>query len=128
MRHFGQHMVDDHTKARGADARPLLEGDDGATALDAKHQAAMQKMSRARAEFDKEYAKMMVADHKKTVGEFQKDAGRGADPDIRRSAAAQLPALQGHLQMAQRLNDKIMLRKSGHLKTITKLRRRHDQH
>ncbi|HEX8188389.1 MAG TPA: DUF4142 domain-containing protein [Pyrinomonadaceae bacterium] len=119
VRQFGQRMVDDHTKANEELMRIVSpKGMTPPAMLDAKHQAAMQKMSALSGEkFDREYAKMMVGDHKKTVGEFQKEAGRGADPDLKAFAAAQLPALQEHLRMAQRLNDKMMLRKSGNLKS-----------
>ena len=120
VRQFGRRMVDDHTKAN--EQLTQLASSKGMTlpaALDAKHQAAMQKMSGMSGEkFDREYARMMVADHKKTVGEFQKEAQRGADPELKAFAAAQLPALQEHLRMAQRLNDKLMLRRSGNLKTV----------
>lgn len=117
VRQFGQRMVDDHTRANEELMRVASsKGMTPPTALDAKHQAAMRKLSALSGErFDREYAKMMVGDHKKTVGEFQKEAGRGADPDIKAFAAAQLPALQEHLRMAQRLNDKLALRRSGNL-------------
>ncbi|MET0625853.1 MAG: DUF4142 domain-containing protein [Pyrinomonadaceae bacterium] len=118
VRQFGQRMIDDHTRANEELMRIVSpKGMQPPATLDAKHQAAMQKMSALSGErFDREYAKMMVGDHKKTVSEFQKEADRGADAEIKAFAAAQLPALQEHLRMAQRLNDKMALRKSGHLK------------
>lgn len=118
VRQFGRRMIDDHTRANEELMRiASTKGMQPPAALDAKHQAAMRKMSALSGErFDREYAKMMVGDHRKAVGEFQKEADRGADAEIKAFAAAQLPALQEHLRMAQRLNDKIALRKSGHLK------------
>lgn len=118
VRQFGQRMVDDHSKANEELMRVASsKGMTPPTTLDAKHQAAMQKLSALSGEkFDKEYVKMMVGDHKKDVSEFQKEASRGADPDIKAFAASTLPTLQGYLQMIQRINDKIMLRKSGNLK------------
>jgi putative membrane protein len=120
VRQFGQRMVDDHSKANEELTRVASsKGIRPPAALDAKHQAAVRKLSALAGEkFDREYARMMVGDHKKTVGEFQKEADRGADADLKAFAAAQLPALQEHLRMAQRLNDKLALRKSGHLKTM----------
>jgi putative membrane protein len=119
VRQFGQRMVDDHTKANEELMRVASsKGMTPPSALDAKHQAAMQKLSALSGEkFDREYVKMMVGDHKKDVGEFQKEAGRGADADIKAFAAATLPTLQGHLQMIQRIDDKMKMRKSGNLKT-----------
>ncbi|HEX8292994.1 MAG TPA: DUF4142 domain-containing protein [Pyrinomonadaceae bacterium] len=119
VRQFGRRMVDDHTKANEELMRVASsKGMTPHAALDAKHQAAVRKMSALSGEkFDREYARMMVGDHKKAVGEFQKESERGADPDLKAFAAAQLPALREHLRMAQRLNDKLALRRSGHLKT-----------
>ena len=118
VRQFGRMMVDDHTKANEELTRVASsKGMTPPATLDAKHQAAVRKLSALAGEkFDREYARMMVGDHKKTVAEFQKEADRGADPDIKAFAASKLPALQGHLRMAQRLNDKLALRKSGNLR------------
>lgn len=119
VRQFGQRMVDDHSKANEELTRVVSsKGMTPPAALDAKHQAEMQKLSALSGEkFDKEYVKMMVKDHKKDVAEFQKEAARGTDADIKAFASSTLPTLQEHLQMIQRINDKMMLRKSGNLKT-----------
>lgn len=120
VRQFGQRMVDDHSKAN----QELMQiasskGMTLPTALDPKHQADMQKISALSGEaFDKAYVKMMVKDHKKDVGEFQKESTRGADPEIKAFATSTLPTLQEHLQMIQRIDDKMKLRKSGNLKTM----------
>ena len=45
--------------------------------------------------------KMMVADHKKTVSLFEKEAKSGKDPELKQFAATLLPDLQKHLQMAE---------------------------
>jgi putative membrane protein len=119
VRQFGQRMVDDHTKAN-EELMQLASGK-GMTlpaAPDPKHRSEMQKLSSLSGErFDREYVKMMVKDHKKAVGEFQKQAARGADPDLKSFAARTLPTLQEHLRMIQRISDKMALRKSGHLKS-----------
>jgi putative membrane protein len=119
VRQFGQRMVDDHTKAN--EELMQLASSKGMTlptASDPKHQAEMRKLSALSGErFDREYVKMMVKDHKKDVGEFQKEAARGADPELKAFAARTLPTLQEHLQMIQRINDKMALRKSGNLKS-----------
>jgi putative membrane protein len=118
VRQFGQRMVDDHSKAN----QELMQiasskGMTLPTTLDPKHQADVQKISALSGEaFDKAYVKMMVKDHKKDVGEFQKESMRGADPEIKGFATSTLPTLQEHLQMIQRIDDKMKLRKSGDLK------------
>ncbi len=117
VRQFGQKMVDDHSKAN-EELMQLASGK-GMTlpaAPDAKHQAEMQKLSALSGEkFDKEYVKMMVKDHKKTVATFEKEAGGGMDAELKAWAASTLPTLREHLQMIQRINDKMMMRKSGNL-------------
>lgn len=118
VRQFGQRMVDDHSKANEELMRiGSSKGMTPPAMLDAKHRMEMQKLSALSGEkFDKEYVKMMVKDHKKDVAEFQKEAGRGMDADLKAFAASTLPTLQEHLQMIQRINDKMMMRKSGNLK------------
>jgi putative membrane protein len=117
VRQFGQRMVDDHTKANQdlmqvASSKSMMLP----AALDSKHQSDMQKMSALSGEaFDRAYVKMMVRDHKKDVGEFQKEAARGSDADIKSFASRTLPTLQEHLQMIQRINDKMTMRRSGNL-------------
>ena len=61
--------------------------------------AKLQKLSGA--EFDRAYMDHMVQDHKKDVAEFQKEASRGRDPQIKAFAAKTLPTLQEHLKMAE---------------------------
>ena len=55
----------------------------------------------AGADFDHEYMKEMVSDHKKDVKEFQSAAKSAADPEIKNFASSTLPTLQQHLDMAQ---------------------------
>ncbi|HEX3560937.1 MAG TPA: DUF4142 domain-containing protein [Pyrinomonadaceae bacterium] len=120
VRQFGQRMVDDHSKANQdlmqvASAKGLTLP----TALDAKHQADVQKLSALSGDkFDKEYVGMMVKDHKEDVADFQKESTGGADADLKSFASRTLPVIQDHLQMIQRIHDKMALRKSGNLKTM----------
>jgi putative membrane protein len=120
VRQFGQKMVDDHTKAN-QDLMQVASGKGWMLpmALDAKHQADVQKLSALTgAAFDRAYVKMMIQDHKKDVSEFQKESMRGMDADVKSFATRTLPTLQEHLQMIQRINGKMMLRKSGNLKNM----------
>ena len=101
-RTFGQHMVDDHSKAN--DELKALAAQKNVTlpsAVDAKDQAMMDKLSAMKgAAFDKAYIRDMIADHKKDIAEFQKEADSGKDPDVKAWAAKTLPTLQDHLKMA----------------------------
>src|SRR5436305_10499638 len=117
VRQFGQRMVDDHSKA-GDDLKQVASGKGWTlpAALDAKARADVQKLSALSGDkFDKEYVSMMLKDHKKNVAEFQKESSGGADADIKSFASRTLPVIQEHLQMIQRIHDKMALRKSGNL-------------
>lgn len=120
VRQFGQRMVDDHSKANEELMRVASgKGMTLPSAIDPKHQAEMQKLSALSGEkFDKEYVKMMLKDHKQDVPAFEKEANGGMDADLKAFAASTLPTLREHLQMIQRISDKMALRKSGNLKTM----------
>jgi putative membrane protein len=69
-----------------------------------KHQAEVQRLSSlSGAEFDRAYLKAQVKDHKKDIKEFQRQADRGMDSDVKAFASAQLPVLEEHLRQAQQL-------------------------
>jgi putative membrane protein len=105
VKQFGQRMVDDHSRAN-SELTQLASGKGItlATALDAKHQALVTRMSRlSGAAFDRAYAREMVKDHQKAVALFQREATRGADADLKTFAQTTLPTLQEHLRMARAL-------------------------
>ena len=105
VKQFGQRMVDDH----GAANQELMslassKGITLPTELDEKHRAHVTKMSSMTgADFDREYVKMMVSDHRKDVSEFEKESRRGTDADLKAFAGKTLPTLQEHLRMAEAL-------------------------
>ena len=49
----------------------------------------------------------MVNDHEEDLEDFQTQANKGNDPEIKAFAAKALPTLQGHLQMAREVAKKI---------------------
>lgn len=106
VKQFGRRMVDDHTKAKTElMALASSKGITLPTALDAKHQANISKISKLTgADFDNAYVKMMLSDHKKAVSDFEKQSTKGADPDIKAFAGTTLPTLKEHLTMAQALS------------------------
>ena len=93
---FAEQMVADHTKA-GDQLRQiaLTKGMTLPTDTDRSHKRDIDKLGKLQAaEFDREYMKMMVADHKKTVSLFEKEAKSGKDPELKQFAATLLPDLQ----------------------------------
>ncbi len=100
---FGQQMVDDHSKANDhLKAVASQENMTLPTTLDAKDQALYTKLQGlSGADFDKLYVKSMVKDHQEDVKQFQKEADKGKDPQIKNFASETLPVLQQHLSKIQ---------------------------
>lgn len=59
------------------------------------------------AAFDKEYVKMMVDDHEKTVADFQKTYDSTTDVDLKKFIEETLPKLKMHLQMIKEIQSKM---------------------
>ena len=105
VKQFGQRMVDDHSKAnQELMTLATSKGITLPTTLDDKHREHVTKMSAmSGADFDREYSKMMLSDHRKDVSEFEKESTRGTDADLKAFATKTLPTLKEHLKMAEAL-------------------------
>ena len=103
VRQFGQRMVDDHSKAD--EQLKQVASNKGVTLpteLDKSTQKEYDKLSKlSGADFDREYMKHMVSDHKQDVGDFKAQASKAKDPDLKAFAASTLPTLEQHLTLAQ---------------------------
>jgi len=103
VKQFGQRMVDDHGKAN--DQLKQLASTKGVTLpadLDKSTQREYDKLSKLSGpDFDREYMKHMVSDHKKDVSEFKSEANKAKDADLKQFASSTLPTLQEHLNLAQ---------------------------
>jgi putative membrane protein len=114
VRDFGKRMVDDHKKLN--DELKDLAVKKGATIptmstkKDDKMVERLQKLSGK--EFDKAYIKEMVGDHKKDIKEFQTEAEKGDDADLKAWVTKTLPTLLDHLAQAQKLDAMIVASKS----------------
>ena len=103
VKDFGARMVQDHTKANDelkkiASAKSVNIPDQP----DKQAQKEMEKLQKlSGAQFDREYMKHMVSDHKKDVSEFQKEAKAAKDSELKNFASTTLPTLQEHLKLAQ---------------------------
>jgi putative membrane protein len=110
---FAQRMVDDHSKANSqlqqlASKKGLqLPADMDKSSR--KEYDKLQKLSGA--DFDREYMKHMVSDHKKDVKDFQKEAKSTKDGDIKSFVDSTLPTLEDHLKVAQ--NDENVIKNQG---------------
>ena len=115
VKEFGQRMVTDHSKAN--DELKQIASQKGITlpkAVDAAEEKKMDSMSKLSGEaFDRAYMADMVADHKKDVAEFKKEASSGKDSDVKSFASKTLPTLQDHLKMAQHVHSKVAGKSAG---------------
>jgi putative membrane protein len=104
VKSFGKTLETDHGDAlKKASALASAGGMTPPTEPNAKQKADYDKMAKmSGAQFDREFAKHMVADHKKDIAAYQK-ASKKSD-DVGKYAKESLPVLQKHLQEAQSLN------------------------
>jgi putative membrane protein len=103
VKQFGQRMVDDHSKAD--DKLKQLASTKAVTlptTLDKSTQKEYDKLSKlSGADFDREYMKHMVSDHKKDISDFKSEANKAKDADLKQFASSTLPTLEEHLKLAQ---------------------------
>jgi putative membrane protein len=103
VKQFGQRMVDDHSKAN--DQLKQIAESKGVTlpaSLDSKDKRELDRLSKlSGADFDREYMKHMVSDHKNDVKEFKSEAKSAKDAELKSFASSTEPVLEQHLQLAQ---------------------------
>jgi putative membrane protein len=103
---FGEHMEMDHEMVRAHLTR--LSQKLGVRlpffVEDTQHETYEKLDGLSGEAFDREYAKVMVDDHAKTLQAFRDEAAYGFDPDVRDFAAKQLPTLQMHYEEAMALH------------------------
>ncbi|CAH2598701.1 conserved exported protein of unknown function [Rhodovastum atsumiense] len=105
VKRFGQRMVTDHGRAN-QDLAALAQQKqislpDG---IGAEHQQTYDALAKLHGRaFDRAYAKAMVQDHRSDLQAYQTEAQSGTDADVKAFAARNVPVLQEHLRLAQRL-------------------------
>jgi putative membrane protein len=104
VRNFGQMLENDHAQNNQqatAVARQLnVTPPSGPNAEQKRTYDRLSKLSGA--QFDREFAKAMVSDHKKHIKEFQSEA-KSKNAQVADYAKGTLPHLQQHLQAAESL-------------------------
>jgi putative membrane protein len=108
VKHFGQKMVDDHSKAN-SELKQLAAAKGVSLPSDLKAEQKEERDELAKlsgAEFDHKYMELMVEDHDKDVKGFQDKANNAGDPDLKAFVAKTLPTLQEHQRMAHAIHDK----------------------
>jgi putative membrane protein len=105
---YAQMLVDHHSMSN-RELMSLLSAKGGMAPPSAippdKQAKASQLSSRAGADFDREYIRMVgIEDHTTDIALFERESRAGNDPDLRAWAAKTLPVLQAHLSEAQSLS------------------------
>jgi len=106
---FGQKMIVDHSQANTelqtiAGKKKLELPRD----VNANQRSTIDKLSKlSGAQFDKEYVADMVSDHEAAAKDFESQANKGNDAELKAFAAKTLPAIQRHLQMARDLSNQV---------------------
>jgi putative membrane protein len=104
VKSFGQMLVSDH-QANNQKATQVADqlGVTPPTQPSAKQKAAYDQLSKASgAGFDRQFAKMMVMDHKQDIAKFQRRAKKTNDP-LAQYASNSLPVLKKHLTTAEKI-------------------------
>jgi putative membrane protein len=124
VKQFAARMVRDHGKAN-EQLRQLAQAKGVTMPEGPKHKDnhEMSKLSKLTgADFDREYMDAMVKDHRKDVKEFQKQADKAKDPDVKSFASGTLPTLQEHLKLAEEADAAVGGKMAASSKTKTSMR------
>jgi putative membrane protein len=105
VKQFAQKMVRDHTQATDLIQQAAAERNITLpTDMGAQNQAVLARLSDlSGAEFDRAYMTEMVNSHQKDVALARNQLQNGKDQELKALITEKLPALEGHLQMAQTL-------------------------
>lgn len=109
VRRFAERMIADHGKVN-ARLTAIAGGDRVAMPQtpDIDHQKLREKLANEHdGDFDRDYARAMVADHDRALKLFQQEEQSGRDSQLSEFARNTLPILQQHRQMAYALASKL---------------------
>lgn len=108
LKEFGEMLARDHQKA-GAELKQIVSSLNVQvdTAMDDEHADARERLSKlSGAEFDREWIDVIVENHEEAVDKARDKAEEAnAHAELKAWASKQLPALQQHLQQAQKLQE-----------------------
>jgi len=100
VKELGRMMVEDHSRAN-QELMALAKKKNWTTpaTLGPAMQEATERLARLKGdEFDRAYIQEMEKDHRKDIREFQTEAERGTDADLKSWAGGKVPVLQSHLE------------------------------
>jgi putative membrane protein len=97
VKQFAQMVVDDHDRAN---AELISFAQARSVELSDKKSEAEKWSKKDAKDFDRDYVKKMVADHKDAVELFRNEAKDGTDPELLEFARKTLPKLEKHYEHA----------------------------
>ena len=105
---FASQMVTDHTKT-STELKGLVSSgkvkEELPTALDSSHQSKLDKLKGENGkDFSSDFDSMQISAHKDAVSLFERYAKGGDNAGLKDWAGKTLPALQHHLDMAEKLD------------------------
>jgi putative membrane protein len=109
VKQFAAKLAQDHTKAN-EELKEIATKNNWAVSseVDPIHRETKAKFAKlSGSEFDREYIREMLADHRKAVTEFKWASENAENSDLKQFASKALPTLQQHLDSAQELHAKL---------------------
>lgn len=106
---FGKMMVTDHSKA-GEELKALAAKKNislPGSLTDEQTKEVNQLEEKSGVDFDKSYLKKMLADHRQDIKEFQDQAKKGTDDELKAFAAKMLDVLKTHFDSARSVNKEV---------------------
>ncbi|GAB3536892.1 hypothetical protein GCM10027443_28380 [Pontibacter brevis] len=109
VKDFGQMMVTDHTQA--TEKLQSLASQQNIALPDSMSQEHMDQLQSLRdksgAEFDQEYADLMVSSHEEAVSLFEDASNNMENAEVKNFATTTLPKLREHLEQANQLDQTV---------------------
>lgn len=112
VKQFGQRMVEDHSAAN-QDLMQLAENK-GMKLQDKAPKAdrEMERLAKLQGpDFDREYVKAMVKDHKQDVAEFHRMHSGAVDPNLKAWIDKTLPTIEDHLKTIEGIQAQMAAKK-----------------
>ena len=105
VKQFGQRMVQDHTQL-GTQMQPVakqlgVSQPKGPSKKDKQLMAKLQGLSGQ--QFDEEYIKAMVKDHRDDLKDFKTEADMTQDPNVKQAAQQGVSVISEHLKMIEQI-------------------------
>ena len=103
IKDFGKKLVADHTKLN-TDLKDIAAKLSLSLHMDVSREQRkiIDKFAKlSGAEFDREFWKDSVGDHRDDIDEFRKESDRGENQDLRSFASNSIPTLEEHLRLAE---------------------------